>query len=810
MPFRGFCCESIAANATDPGADGDPPFANLGCRLVGSVILGKESCLSEHPRFDSDSALQESEIDVQALWRALVRRRWVAVGIWAACLAIGALLTIRSPRIFKARATILIDRAPPQVLGDVADVYDLGTAGWWQSREYYATQYAVIKSRPVGERVVAALGVEPKQLAAEIRALEPLVAGSDTNGVGGFPEGIRKRLEFLGVGEIESRDDLLGILDEMDAVEHIQGRILVEPLKESRLVGIAVEGTDPAQTAVLANAVSDAYIEFNLDQKISATSSAVDWLTVQLHELKERLRQSELALQGFKEKDRLVSVSLEERQSIVAQTLSQLNESLSTTKAERISLGSLRAQLAEAHAGGDAPDSLEDVIRNRLIQELKSTQSKLGQEYAELAVRYTADHPKVIAVKRKLKLVEADLNAEVDKVLQSLDQRYQAALATEAQLKASIYEAKSEALKLNKSEIEYTRLRRERDNNAALYDLVLKRRKEADLTRLLRVNNVRPLEAAVTPRVPIRPRTVFNMLVAFVFGLLGGIGLALLVDYLDNTLKTQEQIESWVGVPFLGLMPRVRSAKPADPVGASERDNYIVTHPRSSVAECCRTIRTNLLFMSPDQPLRKILITSSGPREGKSMMAINLAITMAQSGARTLVVDTDMRRPRLHTSFGLPNDVGVSTVIVGDRGLDEAIRSTSVQGVDLLGCGPIPPNPAELLHTDSFKNIVGEIESRYDRVVFDSPPVGAVSDAMVLGVLVDGAILVARANETSWQSARHAKRRLVDVGARILGAVLNNVDLDDRRSASYYQYYYYRSGYDEDNRKANQEDKVAV
>jgi polysaccharide biosynthesis transport protein len=333
-----------------------------------------------------------------------------------------------------------------------------------------------------------------------------------------------------------------------------------------------------------------------------------------------------------------------------------------------------------------------------------------------------------------------------------------------------------------------------------MYDLVMKRQKEADLTQMLPVNNVRRHEEAVVPAEPIRPRVRLNLMLALFVGLIFGVAGAFVVDHLDNSLKSQEQVEQLLGLPFLGIVPAIKDDKSGENPAA--RDQYILTHPRSSVAECCRTVRTNLMFMSPDQPARSILVTSTGPREGKSTTVINLAITMAQSDARTLIVDTDMRRPRLHKTFGLKGEGGISSLILGGCSIEQAIQPSGIAKLDVLPCGPIPPNPAELLHTASFRKIVAELGRRYDRIIFDSPPVAAVSDALILTAITDGTVLVVNAGETTWPSALQAKRRIASVGGRIFGVVLNNVDLDDHRSAEYYQYYYYRSPYAEEDDKA--------
>jgi capsular exopolysaccharide synthesis family protein len=268
--------------------------------------------------------------------------------------------------------------------------------------------------------------------------------------------------------------------------------------------------------------------------------------------------------------------------------------------------------------------------------------------------------------------------------------------------------------------------------------------------------------------------------------LVGGLALAFAVEQLDTSVSTQADIEERVGVPFLGFLLRVTPERSA---GDDERDLYVFRHPKSAAAEACRALRTNLLFMSPDRPLKTMLVTSSGPREGKSTCVIATGVTMAQSGSRVVLVDTDMRRPRLHRALGVSNERGVSSVLVGDARLDDVVKSTEIPGLFVIPSGPIPPNPAELFHTTAFKDLVAAITSRFDRVIFDSPPVNAVADPVVLATQVDGAFLVFRATSTNRAMARRAVRVLSDVKARIFGAVLNDVELGSPRYGGYYSAY---------------------
>jgi succinoglycan biosynthesis transport protein ExoP len=750
------------------------------------------------------------EIDLRTVALVLSRRRWVGIGVLLGALLAGLLVTLRAQRIYRSKAIVVIDTAAPEVLSNVREVYDLGSSGYWAAKEYYETQYNVIRSRPVAQKAAGALGLAPKVLADTIRATgtEDLEAQVARDPLYGLSENLREKVSMLGLGDARSRDQLIAELEDFDVAKYIQKLVRVEPVKDSRLVAIVVEDTNPQRAARLANAVADAYIEFNLDQKVSATRSAADWLTDQMHELKEKLQKSELALLDFKKDNNIVSVSMEDRQTITSETLSQLNRSLSETVARRLALESKRDRLRAAtkedvDSDADAEDApaerLEEVLANPVVQDLKKTYNALLQEQAELSERYTPEHPKLLAVARRLELVRRELGRELGNMLKAVDEEYETVLETEHRLTNAIEKVKAESLKLNAKEIDYSRLKHERDNNQALYDLVLKREKEADLTELLRVNNIRKLEAAEPVLEPVRPRVKINMLVAAFLGLFAAVIAAFAVDYLDNSIKSQDQIEQLLGLPFLGIIPAIKGDKAAQLANAAERDQFIVSHPRSSVAECCRAIRTNLLFMSHERPAARILVTSSGPQEGKSTAVVNLAMIMAQSGARTIVLDTDMRRPRLHKSFSLPNDRGITSVIMGEMKLHQAIRPTGIERLDVLTCGPIPPSPADLLHTESFRRIVSELSRDYQRIFLDSPPAAAVADALVLAGIVDGIVLVVQAHKTAWQAALEAKRRLVGVGGALFGVVLNDIDLDDKRQGYYYHYYeYYHSGYGEE------------
>ncbi|MBL4818781.1 MAG: polysaccharide biosynthesis tyrosine autokinase, partial [Deltaproteobacteria bacterium] len=357
---------------------------------------------------------------------------------------------------------------------------------------------------------------------------------------------------------------------------------------------------------------------------------------------------------------------------------------------------------------------------------------------------------------------------------------------------------------LNKLGLDYGRLKREVDTNANLYDLVANRLKEIGLIGMLQVNNVSMLDAARVPVAPYKPDWKTNMLASLFFAVFLSLGLALLLEILDQTFKDQEEVESFLGLPFLGIMPAIspESKLPKNPTKkelmalARKKDLYSETHSKSTLSECARAIRTNLLFMTPDKPFRSLLVSSSLAGEGKTTLAVNLAVTMAQAGSRVILVDADLRRPRIHKSFQVENEIGLSNLIVNSSDMNEAIVHSSIDNLDLLPCGPVPPNPAELLHTSGFKQTLEELYKRYDKIIFDSPPVSAVTDPVVLGTSVDGVLMVIKTGTTHRNAVKRSVRALQDAHARILGVVLNDSEASKTQYGySYARYYWYGNYY---------------
>lgn len=417
-----------------------------------------------------------------------------------------------------------------------------------------------------------------------------------------------------------------------------------------------------------------------------------------------------------------------------------------------------------------------------------------------MMTRYGERHPDVEQLQQRLTEAEQHLSAEISLAMETLDSEIVAEKTLLTSLGSAIEAEKINAMELNGLGLEYSKLTRDFGTTKSLYQNLLKRQAEADLSAQLESNFVHWFERAEPRLQPVRPDVPQNTAFGAFLGLILGLMIAVGGVLLDNTVHGQTDVEA-MGLPFLGIIPSINEEDQA-PKTSEDRDLFIVRKPKSHVAECARSVRTNLLFMSTDRALGRLLVTSAGPSEGKSTTAIALAITMAQAGNRVLLVDTDLRRPRLHKTFGVKGESGLTNVLLKEATLEEAIKATDVVGLDVLPCGALPPNPAELLHGERFHEVKKEIENRYDRVIYDSPPVNAVTDSLILSQDVDGTVVVVKASATSKEFVRRAVRQLLDVKANVLGIVLNDLDFDNANYRYYNYYYYSRYSYGSDEKQA--------
>jgi exopolysaccharide transport family protein len=591
-------------------------------------------------------------------------------------------------------------------------------------------------------------------------------------------------------------------------------KLQVSPIRNSRLVDIMYESRDPVMAARIANTVAKAYADFNLEIKLKATQDAVAWLNRRVEEERKKVDTAEQALLHYKEQHDIITDFSSDEERLTAQMLTSLNDQLLQATGKRLEVEARYKQAAALEKSPELVDTIPEVINDDIIKEIRKQEVDVNRRMSELTKKYGQNHPQIMALQNELDMLCTQKTSEIKKIINSLHNEYLVASAREQSVKAALNRQKGESINLSQKAIDYNVLKREAESSRQMYDLLIKRFKETSVTEEIKTGNIRVVDPAEVPKRPVKPRKGMNILLSIVVGLSIGLGLAFFLEYLDNTIKLPEDIKDYLNIPYLGPVPVIASIDEAshshgDGADRKPSDDLItLLSPKSTASESYRGIRTGILFSSADSVPQVILVASSGPHEGKTITSANLAVAMAQAGSSILVVDCDMRRPRMHKVFNEERDKGMSNILVGNCNMDEAIIHTAVANIDFIPSGPIPPNPSELLGSKHMLDFIEKAKSRYERIIIDSPPITAVTDAVILSNFVDGIVLVVRVGETHRNIIKNGLDQLRNVNARILGAVLNGVDTG-RDSYYYYQYYYYYYGEDGEKKKKMRRKKRA-
>lgn len=718
---------------------------------------------------------ETSDLQLALLWGVL-RKHWrLALAITAGVTVLVAFLVQGQTKIYQAAMTLKIEPAAIRPLGKEVQTPGESSDYYWTNKEYYETQYRIIQSRKVAEETVRVLN-------------------------------LHRDATFIRMVPADAPAELEREYTVEEVAGMVQKRLGVEPVKNSRLVELTFQDADPVRAQRVLKTLADTYIDQNLEAALTNMGTAGDWLNAQLIKLKAELENSELNLHEYKKKNQLLSVSLDDQSNMLRDEMQQLHRELTSARARREQLAARVSQLDRANP--DDPDSLPatELLSSQVLRELRSNYLKARSERDALEkAGKGVNHPEMQAATATLATARKALLDEV-KNIQEAHRRELLSVDKEVAGLARLYEsAKQRALDLNLLEIEYNRLARNKENTERMYSLVLERAKQSDVTSQMRFNNISVVDSPLVPQRPVRPRVVLSLALGVFGGFALGFGVILARELLDRRVKVPADLEQHLQLSCLGLLPQIEDAQASVPPSGKTRrrkrrretttgpqELYVHNHPSSGVAEAVRALRTNIVFMSPDQPFRRILITSAGPSEGKTTVACCLATAIAQSGKSVLLLDADLRRPRLHKVFETRNGGGgVTSALLDPELLDGAIVATAVPNLSVLPTGPIPPNPAELLHSASFQRLLETLSQRFDRIVIDSPPLVPVTDAAILSSMVDTTLVVVRAFQTRKDLAKQAVRSLRDVNARIAGAVLNDVDFA-RGEYGYYQYYAYK------------------
>jgi capsular exopolysaccharide synthesis family protein len=570
----------------------------------------------------------------------------------------------------------------------------------------------------------------------------------------------------------------------------------------SRLMDVSFESTDPQLAARTVNAHIATYIAENFQSKYEATTRASTWLTDQLTELKIRVQKSEDARIAYERQNQIWT--LDDKQNLTSQRLSDINRQFTEAQSERMK----KESLYEFAKSGNL-DAIPQIQGDAALADLMKKHSDTSSAYADALSQYGPNFPKVQRLQAQLKDLGQAIEKEKRNILDVLESNYKEARQRETLLTQALDEQKAETNQMAGKLVEYNILKREAEANKTLYDGLMTKLKETAISQGLRSSNIRVIDAAMIPSTPSRPSKTRNVVLAFLIGLVGGIGLALLREYLDNTVKTPDDIERLVRLPSLAVVPQFAGSnedakkrgllKGFAANGHESRIELVAQHlPKSHVAEAFRALRTAILLSQADHPPQVILVTSALPREGKTTAAANLAVTLAQLGDRTALVDADLRKPGIGRLLNLGGGkyAGLSSYLAGVSSLDlVCVPHPTIPNLVAIPTGPLPPNPADLLSSHKFAEAIAELRTKFKFIVIDSPPVMAATDAVILSVQTDGVLLVVRSGETAKEAFTRTRELLNSVKCRILGVVLNAVDTSASDYYYSYRYYPYSYGY---------------
>ncbi len=669
-----------------------------------------------------------------------------------------------TPR-YRATATVVVSPTSPRIMADVKEIMDLPDGGRRDFQEYAETQLDIIRSQTVAAMV-----------------LDSLDLWSD--------ERLFKKKDDADEEEEESVDVL-----RLKRSTALARRIQAARIPASLIIQVSFEHEDAELAARIANEIADAYVRHNLSLKRRVLDRAGNELKALLGERLAAKDGAEAAAREFEEKHNISAVGT--RQKEVEGERAFYNQKVLESTGKVIHAQAELSRMEKVKRHGIYGVGVAEVLGNQVLNSLKVNYTQIKNEVAELELVYGRKHNKLIGAKRRLKYVKSAIRQEIKGILQTATSSADAAEAAMTSFEEKFQNARVEDEALGKAVEVYGQLQKELKEQTTMYDRIRKRYEETVITTSLTeaANNVRTLDRALIPHIAVWPRRTMILVASAALGLLMSMLLIGLLERADTTIRDKEHAEEILGIPCLGLVPTIKddSALPALE-NTRRRDLFVFENSLSEAAEQARTLRTNLLFLSAERKLKTLVVTSALPQEGKTTISIQVGITLAAAGGRTVLVEADMRRPRLATTLGVSNERGLSLFLADrDADISQVIQESAVPNLDVIVCGLIPPNPAELLNSLRLNQLIIKLAEQYDMIIIDSPPVNAVSDALVMASRVDGVLLVAKSKRTTSEALRTAYRSLSNVDAPIIGTVLN--DMQRGSFGYYYRGRYYRKGY---------------
>jgi len=758
--------------------------------------------------YEEEKQAETGTINLMDYWAVLMKRKWTVLAFAIPLFIVVTILSFVIKPTYTAKGTLLIEKEPNILTFE--DIFQIESF----NDDYFQTQYKLLQSRSLADNVI-----EAQRLFENENFVGKLRKNSDSGGSGKSDPKFWSKL-----------------------IDGFLRKVNVKPIRQTRLVEVSFKDHDPKFAAGTLNALFDSFIDMNIQMKYEATAQATEFLTGQIVSIGGEIEKDEQVMQQYGADKNIIALS--DKETTIIEKLGELNRALTEAQIDRVNMETYYNSIKSV-----TPEFIPQALANPLIQRLKEDYGKLSREYLKMQDRFKSDYPELQRLKTELESAKMSLENETQNLQKGAYSDWQAALRKEKSLEAVFNAQKQEAIQLNNNAISYNQLKIEIDNKKSLLENLLKRQSETGVSaRLkgLRTSNIRVVDRAEAPLYPSSPKKKLNMALAALIGLLGGVGLAFLFEHLDDSVKNFEDVEKYSGLPALGVVPAFSSdgfekgyrygykikigkgergedwkkekerrkdkEKKGRDLGsllreAGKKDNgpdagggrsdtipsidlITFVSPKSNISESYRTIRTSLLLSSAEPRPKCIAVSSALPQEGKTATLSNLAVTLAQAGKKVLVVDSDLRKPQQHRIFKVRNLKGLTNYLTGHADLRELIKTTQIPDLFLINAGPVPPNPMELLGSDKMDGLIKDLRQNFDYVLFDTPPILAVTDALALGSKLDGIILIVWGEKTSREALKRAKEKLNMVGIKILGVVLNNIVI--RKHDYHYRHGYYR------------------
>jgi polysaccharide biosynthesis transport protein len=720
------------------------------------------------------NVLPAQESTLREYFRVLIKRKWMVLSMVAGIFMVVAVASLRQTPVYEAVGRIAINKSDNNLISfkdsqPVLDYYDPSDLD---------TEVRILQSDLMALQVIRQLNLDKRPE------------------FGGHADARQSNLAADTLQTDSNRTSSL--------LSSFRGGLHVTLIPNTRIIEIHYHSTDPQLAASAVNTLAATYVEQNFKTKFESTMQASDWLSKQLVDLQMKVETSQEKLVRYQKEHEILGT--DEKQNIITEKLDELNREMTQAESDRMQKEAVYRQSQsddpDAVAAAIVADTPGSAAATALLDKLRDQQANLRIQAADLSIQFGPQYPKVAQLNSQLKEIDRQLQSQTNKAVDHLKGQYLAALQRENMLRDSFDKQKQEANKLNESAIEYSILKRDLDSNRTLYEGLLEKLKEAGVTAGLRSNNFRIIDAARVPTAPSEPNIPRNLSFALVLGLISGVGLAFVLENMDNSVRTPEQATALSGLPALGMIPLGSKSGARGPNGkrlalTSPSKEVVETvtqiRPQSQMAESYRALRTSLLLSNLGAPPKVIVVTSARPQEGKTTTSINTAIVLAQKGVRVLLVDADLRRPSVHKTLGMGPRSGLSNVLTGTATAEQTTTTSPIlPNLFIMPAGTPPPNPAELLASSNMRDLLAELRGKYDHIVIDTPPTLSVTDAVVLSPRADATILVIRSGQTTKQALRRARDILMQVNAHVAGVLLNAVDLT---SPDYYYYYEYQGKY---------------